>query len=152
MRDPHFGHEFPHTKHSITGVARQCLIEFSHAAPRWVGHCLRKGSHQPPSLCNVANAYYFFSKLLYSTAVIIPQNKMLVKILSKCCRLMENKPLQNGRAKRNLHGAGFQILPPLVFENKKSTKRVAWYLMCNNTLVDTMKPQKRKWCIYSLKI
>ena len=24
--------------------------------------------------------------------------------------------------------------------------------MCNNTLVDTMKPQKRKWCIYSLNI
>ena len=30
---------------------------------------------------------------------------------------------------RSSRGAGFQILPPLVFENKKSTKRIAWYLM-----------------------
>ena len=30
---------------------------------------------------------------------------------------------------RSSRGAGFQILPPLVFENKKSTKRITWYLV-----------------------
>ena len=84
------------------------------------GHRFRKSSHQPPSLCNEANAYYFFSKPLYSTAVIIPQNNHLVKILSKCCRQpCQNKPLQNARAKRNSRRAGLQILPLLILAIKK---------------------------------
>ena len=99
MCDPRFGHEFPHTITLSRECPRQCLVVFSHAAPRWVQHRLRKGSHQLPSLCNVANAYYFFSKPLYSTAVIIPQNTPLVKILSKCCRLIENKLLQKHHTK-----------------------------------------------------